>query len=108
MRARGDTNPLAAKVAANVRALREARKLSAERLSQLVPAGPGHMSRSMISNLELGYRQDVTVDQLAALAAALGIADPWDLVRAAVCNTCAGSPPPGFACIDCDAFTRKD
>jgi transcriptional regulator with XRE-family HTH domain len=88
----------------NVRAIRKRLGWSAARLAEALPAELG-LSRAVIANLEGGRRDAVTLDELAALAEALKISDPWALTRPEVppCETCGGNPPPGFRCMVCDA-----
>lgn len=96
--------PLAAVVATNMRAIRKRMRLSANALADRLPADGG-LTRSAIANLENDRREQVSVDELAALAEALGIADPWSLTWPEVppCETCHGTPPTGFQCLTCFA-----
>lgn len=94
--------PLAAVVVGNVRAIRKRLRWSAAELAERLPPGSG-LTRSAIANAESGRRDHVTVDELAALAEALGVTDPWALTRPEVppCETCGDNPPPGFRCMVC-------
>lgn len=58
------------------------------------------LTRSQIANLEAGHRQSVTLEELAAFAATLGV-DPWSLTSTPVCLSCHNRPPVGFVCSAC-------
>jgi transcriptional regulator with XRE-family HTH domain len=96
--------PIAAVVASNVRAIRTRMRLSAKTLADRVPWHLG-FTRDAIANLETGRRRDLSVDELAGLAEALGLADPWSLTAPEVppCEICHGTPPTGFQCLVCFA-----
>lgn len=100
---------LAAIVVGNVRAIRKRLRWSAAELADRLPVDLG-LSRASIANAESGRRDHITVDELAALAEALGVSDPWSLTRPEVppCETCGGNPPPGFRCIVCEAENVYD
>jgi transcriptional regulator with XRE-family HTH domain len=86
----------------NVRAIRKRRGWSAAQLVERIPSEVG-LTRNAIANAEIGRRDAVSVDELAALAEALGIANPWLLTRPEVppCGTCNDVPPQGFRCLTC-------
>lgn len=72
----------------------------------------GHhtLTEPALANIETGRRgatgkrrREVTVDELATLAAALDVDDPWSLTRAPTCARCHGTPPSGFTCNTCGA-----
>jgi transcriptional regulator with XRE-family HTH domain len=95
--------PLAAVVIGNVRAIRKRLRWSAAELAERLSPEVG-LSRSAIANAESGRRDHVTVDELAALAEALGVTDPWALTQPEIppCETCHDAPPAGFRCLVCD------
>lgn len=97
-------DPLAALVVANVLAVRKRRGWTVNRLVAELPASLG-WTRNQLANLEAGRREHVSVDELAALAGALGVSDPWALTLPIVppCERCGGAPPAGFRCLDCGA-----
>lgn len=67
------SEPVARVVAARVRALRHARGWSAERLAAAcVDAGYQSLTRSTIAKIESGVRKNITVEEIAGLANALG------------------------------------
>ena len=66
--------PIARHVAAQVRTLRREKQLSGAQLAQRVnDIADLAWDRNTLAKLELGYRQNLTVDELVALAAALGV-----------------------------------
>lgn len=86
----------------NVRRLRTERRLTTERLAELLSEQRGRsIPASGISRLELGQRR-VDVDDLSALAAALGVTPVQLLEPPTECAVCHGTPPPGFTCRACD------
>lgn len=101
-------NPLgdaAENVRRNVFALRKARGLTTERLSTALE-GVGHpIAASGITRIEKGDRR-VDVDDLVALAAALGARPERLLAAAPGCDTCRDAPPAGFACLACGTGSK--
>jgi transcriptional regulator with XRE-family HTH domain len=91
--------PTGETVRANIRALRAARRLSQADVAAKATAAGRPCRRVMIAKIELGYRR-VDVDDLTALAAALGVR-PEQLLTAYVCERCNGKPPAGFTCREC-------
>lgn len=61
-------------IAARVRALRRAREWSAEQLAQAMRAAGIRWDRATQTNLELGRRRSITVDEWLALAKVLDVA----------------------------------
>lgn len=95
----------ARQVGQNIRRHRKSLGLTAKDLADLVCGVP--MSEQGVSKIERGYtvtdrRTAVTVDQLVAFAAALGVT-PGDLLSEPKCDKCMGAPPRGFACRECGA-----
>lgn len=69
------------------------------------------MARGTVAALEAGANPDaparcVTVDELCALAAALGTTSAA-LLHGAGCPECQDAPPEGFTCIACGTTTPK-
>jgi transcriptional regulator with XRE-family HTH domain len=96
------TAPVSAEVIAQLRAIRNERKVSAQELADRMTAAGYPIKRSVIANLESGRRAEVSVDHLAIAAKALGV-DPAAILRrvAAPCPHCTGQPPAGFTCNTC-------
>lgn len=95
--------PTAGRVAANVRALREARGLSLGALStRLVKVGQP-ISLAALSKLELGQRR-VDVDDLVALAVALGVAPSRLLLPATADDGQDVDLTPGVSVPELDAW----
>lgn len=90
-----------ATIARNVRALRQARKWSTQTLSDRMTDAGYPIQRSVLSNLEIGYRRSVTVDELFAFADLFGVS--VEQMVTPLCETCQGSPPAGFICGSCNA-----
>ncbi|MDD4866184.1 MAG: helix-turn-helix transcriptional regulator [Mycobacterium sp.] len=102
MSGRVGQHELAARVAAQVRALRNARGWTGQRLAQEMARLGIAWDRYTVTNLERGRRQDVTVDELQALADVFDIKYPWLLTAARpACPQCNGAPPAGFRCLGC-------
>lgn len=88
-------------VAERVRELRKRHGWTAEQLGEEMTRTGIKWDRYAVANLERGRRQSLTVDELAALASAFGVSNPWDLVGD-TCETCSNAPPAGFRCVTCD------
>lgn len=92
--------PVAAAVAANVRRLRADRGLSRTRFAALVgELRPSLRYTATLFRIEAGSHR-VCVDDLVALADALGVR-PEQLLEPYDCPTCHQEPPEGFTCRDC-------
>lgn len=88
-------------VTANVRLLRQIKKVSAQRLADEISRLGFPVTRSMIANYEGGRRNTIPVDYLL-LAAEVLDTDPLVLLLGPVqCPTCKGAPPEGFTCNTC-------
>lgn len=94
----------AERVAANVKRFRFARRLTTVQLAAAVTAEGRQMYATTVTKIEKLQRR-VDVDDLVALAAALGVDPVLLLEEPAGCGTCHGAPPPGFACNDCGTGT---
>jgi transcriptional regulator with XRE-family HTH domain len=103
-RAGSGTAPVSAEVIAQLRAIRNERKVSAQELADRMTTAGYPIKRSVIANLESGRRAEVSVDHVAIAAKALGV-DPAALLRrvTAPCPHCNGQPPAGFICGTCGA-----
>ncbi len=97
-------NPVAAQVAENVRRLRRRNRLSAQELAERTAEAGYHVTRSIIANLETRRREDVSVDELVALATAFDL-EPAALLKELppACADCGDRPPRGFTCNTCGA-----
>lgn len=95
-------------VGTTIRRLREARGLTSRELAAKLEAGGRRMDPSVVTRIELGRHvpqgslRALTVDELVAFAAALGVTSEW-LLRGPKCSTCLDMPPHGFACKTCGA-----
>ena len=93
--------PVTAEVIERVRVLRKERGLSARDLADRMTAGGYATSRTAIAQGECGYRKEVSVDWVVAVARALGV--PPELVfRGPNCTACNDMPPKGFSCYACE------
>lgn len=99
------SEPVAARVIAELVAARRAKKVSAQKLADGMTAAGYPINRSVIANLESGRRAEVSVGHLAAAALVLGLDAAAILRRAAPCPKCQNEPPPGFACKTCGTET---
>ena len=85
----------------NMRALREAKGVTAQRLADGCTAVGVPMDRAMVSKLERGFREKFTVAELAAFAHVLGVSIDMLLGPDEICAHCAGLPPAGYECLEC-------
>ena len=96
-----ELGPVGMAVVRNVRRLRDRRGWTAMEFSDRTAATGFRVGRNVLANLETGRRRIVTVDELAAFAAALRV-DPWSLTTGEpVCVACRNRAPAGFACLTC-------
>ncbi|MDX3515891.1 helix-turn-helix transcriptional regulator [Streptomyces caniscabiei] len=93
-------------VARNVKRLREQRGMSIYKLSDALVRFGRPIPPSAVAKAEKLQRQ-VTVDDLAALAAALSVTPAQLLEPPTDCGTCQGTPPLGFACTECGTTTKE-
>ena len=94
----------------NVRRLREVHGWTLETLAQKLSATERPISSSTLRVVErgthpAGSRRSVSVDELVALASALGV-EPSRLLEQPNCETCLGAAPSGFTCNTCGATGR--
>jgi transcriptional regulator with XRE-family HTH domain len=82
-------------VVRHMRALRGARGWTAQEL-----ADQTGIPRNVITNLETGRRETLSVDELVLLAQAFNV-PPMRLIDGTYCRRCFGAPPDGFICGDC-------
>lgn len=87
-------------VSAKILLLRRKRGLSQGDLSKLLKATNRPFLPNVISKIERGERR-IDIDDLVAIAAALGVTSAQLLESPEECSTCRGTPPPGFACLAC-------
>lgn len=94
--------PVTAAVVRGLRSARKTRGVSAQELAERMTATGYPMKRSVIANVESGRRAEISVDYLAAAAAALELDAP-SVLRSVVapCPQCKGDPPTGFTCNTC-------
>jgi len=94
--------PVSRTVVDRIHHLRMHRGMSARVLAEAISARGYHIKRTTLANQESGRVQTVSIDFVVHAAVVLGV--PVDqLVHGFACNTCAGSPPPGFTCNGCGA-----
>lgn len=93
-------------VAQNVRRLREQRGMSIYALADALDRVGRPILPSAVAKVERQQRQ-VTVDDLAALASALGVTPAQLLDPPTDCRVCHGTPPLGFACTECGTTTKE-
>jgi transcriptional regulator with XRE-family HTH domain len=96
-------------IATNVKQLRKARRMTLEEAAQAVKQTGVPMSRSMLVNIEVGRRDNVTVDELFALAEVLGSTIEYIAGGVGVaCTHCQDDPPNGFTCNHCRRTGQED
>jgi transcriptional regulator with XRE-family HTH domain len=96
-----DSNERSQVAIGRMRRFRQARGLSAQKLADLIAAQGLPITRSIIANMEGGTRAVMSVDELFAVADALGSTPEGILGRAPLCATCGDEPPAGFRCLNC-------
>lgn len=89
-------------LARNLVQLRYVQRISTTRLSEMLRERGHVIHASAITRIETGGRR-VDVDDLAALAVALGVTPQRLMEEPGECETCHGEPPAGFACRECGA-----
>lgn len=99
------TEPIAARVIAELVAARRQKRVSAQKLADDMTAAGYPIKRAVIANLETGRRPELSVGHLVAAAQVLGVDAAAILRRAAPCPQCRNEPPAGFACRTCGAGT---
>ena len=86
-----------------IKALRRARRWTAQQLADEMKAAGIPWNRSIVANIELGRRSYITVDELWALADVFGLI-PVDLAAIGpTCPICRDAPPVGYICRTCGA-----
>jgi transcriptional regulator with XRE-family HTH domain len=94
--------PAAERLAENLKRMRFTQRLTTAQLAESVSGLGRPMYANTITKIEKLQRR-VDVDDLVALAAALGVTPAQLLEEPTGCDTCHGTPPSGFACNDCGA-----
>lgn len=94
--------PMGDTVRRNLRRLREQQGLKQREMINRLQAAGRPMARDSLSKSELGTRR-IDVDDLVAFAAVLGVTVARLLEPPTECDTCHGTPPPGFTCRACGA-----
>lgn len=89
-------------VLTKIRMLRGRRGLSLRALADETAKTGRRLSPDAINKIELGVRR-VDIDDLFALAEALGTTPAQLLEPPEECSACHGQPPAGFACLACGA-----
>lgn len=93
-------------VLAKVRMLRSKRGLSLRALAAEIAKTGRILSADAINKIELGVRR-IDIDDLFALAEALGVTPAQLLEPPEECSACHGRPPVGFACLACGTTTTS-
>lgn len=102
-----------ARVARNLWRLRRMRGLSLRAMADEMSTTGTPMSADGLNKLETRFKKTggsppaVTVDQLHALAAVLGVSIDVLLAEAPACTACHDAPPPGYACTTCGAQSPR-
>lgn len=87
-------------VRANVQRLRGDRRFTYVELAGILERSGRPIPVLGLRRIERGERR-VDVDDLNALAIALGVTATQLLGPPSECETCCGTPPPGFSCRTC-------
>lgn len=92
---------------ANLVRIRQSRALSTTALATKMTALGRPMHATGITKIEKRDRR-VDVDDLAVLAQALQVTVTQLLEPPSACETCHGTPPPGFVCAACSGLTGEE
>ncbi|MDT5026636.1 MAG: hypothetical protein QOE61_3062 [Micromonosporaceae bacterium] len=95
-------------VAKRMRALRQSQHMSVQKLVDRMTERGFPILRASLSAVERGVRINVTVDELCAIADALGVSAAGLLGEASLCLTCGDNPPAGFQCTTCGAVGTSE
>lgn len=98
---RGPLGPAGNNVRRNVRRLREQRRWSYREVEERLSRAGRAIPTLGLSAIDTGERR-VDVDDLVALAAVFDLGIEELLQPPADCETCHGTPPAGFMCMDCE------
>lgn len=99
MTVKGSDNTASRQVMAAMRNLRRQRGISLAALADRLGDQGVICNRAMLTNQETGRRQEMSVDQVVALAKVFGVA--IDDLLANICETCRNEPPAGYTCNTC-------
>jgi transcriptional regulator with XRE-family HTH domain len=89
-------------VVSRMRMLRERRGLTCEELAALMTTAGTHTTRNIITNLEAGRKNYLSVDDVVAASVALGVNLEYLLFgHGASCENCKDNPPLDFTCNFC-------
>lgn len=86
--------------------MRSVQRMTTEQLAERVSDLGRPMYATTITKIEKMLRR-VDVDDLTALATALGVTPVQLLEPPTDCATCHGTPPPGFACTECGTTSKE-
>ncbi|KPC67282.1 hypothetical protein ADL27_59155 [Streptomyces sp. NRRL F-6602] len=92
-----------------LRSERERLGISQERLPRLLSAADFPVTQQYLTNVERGYRKEIPLSFVVAVAEVLGVTPDVTLgltggesaVAAITCPACKGAPPAGFTCNAC-------
>lgn len=94
--------PIAAAVAARMRAVRLLRGLSQDQLAREVSRRGYEVSRMVLVELEMGRKREISADLVVAVASVLRV-PVLALLGLAPCRVCGGAPAAGLVCSECGA-----
>lgn len=94
-------SPLERNVANNINHIRTLRQISLAEIVRRLAETSRPIPLTGVRRILVEFTRRIDVDELAALAAALDVADPWSLTVAPGCDTCHGAPPPSMRCVKC-------
>lgn len=95
-----EIGPLGMVVASKIRKLRTNRGITTEQLARRMTELGRPMFPNTITKIEKAQRR-IDVDDLGALASALGVTIGQLVEPPGLCSSCHGAPPAGFACLAC-------
>lgn len=87
------------RVVLNARAMRKARRMTAERLAKLLNERGLSITRGVLTNQETRRAANISIGQVVALADIFQV--PIERLLQPGCDTCANAVPAGFTCNSC-------
>lgn len=86
-------------IAVRIKSMRKRRGWTADRLAEEMTKIGISWNHGIVTKLETGRRQSVTLDEAMAITEVFRL--DLDELLSSACDVCAGAPPVGFTCNEC-------